>query len=92
MASIAESDARTRERGESIVCLARLLHLRHVPAVQLDVTGLRESLGHVPRERDRNQRVAATPDEQGIRLEPAQPGPETVVTVGCLEEIWRAAA
>jgi hypothetical protein len=69
------SDRLFREkRSDSLVCLPGPLHLRHVPAVQLDVTGLRESLGDVPRERDRHQRVVATPDEQGICWSPRNLG------------------
>jgi len=54
------------ERADRIVGGPRQLHLRHVPAVELEVAGLRESLGNVPGERDRHERVAAPPDEQGV--------------------------
>ncbi len=37
------------------------------------------------REPDGHQRVTATPDEEGLRLEPAQPDPETVLAVRRLE-------
>jgi len=54
------------ERTDRLVSAPRQLHLWHVPAAQHAVTGVRESLGDVPRERDRQERDAATPDEQSV--------------------------
>ena len=65
--------------------LAGTLDLRHVSAVELDMTSPRPRLGDMPREGDRDEPVASTPDEQRIGLQPAQAGPETVLAVGFLQ-------
>jgi len=59
--------------------LAGTLDLRHVSAVELDMTNLRQRLGDTPREGDRDEPVASTPDEQCIGLQAAQAGPEAVL-------------
>jgi hypothetical protein len=55
-----------KERTDGIMGVARQLHLWHVPAIQLEVTGLWECLRDVLSERDRHEGVPTAPDEQGI--------------------------
>jgi hypothetical protein len=57
------------------------LDLWHMSAVELEMTRARKSVSDVARERDRYELVAATPDEQRIRLQCAQPRPEAVPPV-----------
>src|SRR5207248_10879280 len=70
------------ELANRIVGLARRLDLRHVSAVELDMTSPRQRLGHMPREGDRDEPVASTPDEQRVGLPTAQSRPEAAPPVG----------
>ena len=65
--------------------LAGTLDLRHVSAVDLDMTSPWQRLDDMPREGDRDEPVASTPAEQRIGLQPAQAGPEAVLAVGFLQ-------
>ena len=51
------------KRSDCLVCLRGPFYLGHVSAVELEVTGLRESLSDVACESDRHKCVAAPPDE-----------------------------
>jgi hypothetical protein len=61
------------------------LDLRDVSAVELEVPSARKCVGDVAREGDRYEPVAATPDEQRIRLQCLQPWPEALCAVRFLE-------
>src|SRR2546430_11135239 len=65
------------ELANRIVGLTGTLDLRHVSAVELDMTSPRQRRGDMAREVDRDEPVASTPDEQRVGLQPAQAGPGT---------------
>ena len=65
--------------------LAGTLDLGHVSAVELQVTSVGQRVGDVPREGDRDESVAPTPDEQRVGLQLAQPRPEAALAVGFLQ-------
>src|SRR5918999_1191692 len=73
--SLADSRAKFRSRvltpahevEHGGVRLAGPLELRHVPAVELEMARRRQGPLHVLHERDRDERVVAAPDEQGVR-------------------------
>src|SRR5947208_12613091 len=73
------------ELANRIVGLARRLDLRHVSAVELDMTSPRQRLGHMPREGDRDEPGASTPDEQRVGLQTAQSRPEAALPGGLLQ-------
>src|SRR4051794_35262134 len=70
-----------QERGQGGVGLRGPLELRDVAAVELDVLGGGQRLGHVPREADRDELVAAAPEEERARRALLEPVPEPVLTV-----------
>ncbi len=60
--------------------LCRALDLRHVAAVELEVTRLRERIGNVSPKADRHELVSASPDEQRARAQRRQARPEAIPT------------
>ncbi len=60
-------------------------HLRHVAAVELEMTRARQCGLDMAREPDRHEPVAPSPDEERIGLKRWQPGPEPLLAVGLLE-------
>ena len=61
------------------------LDLRHVAAVELDVTGRRQRVGDVAREGDRDEPVAPAPHEQRTGLQTTEAGPEAFRAVRFLQ-------
>src|SRR5208282_83123 len=74
-----------QERRQRRVRLPGKLDLWHVTAIEDKLARARKRLGHVARERDRHEPVAATPDEQRICLKRAQPRPEALLAMWLVE-------
>ena len=74
-----------QELAERRVGLLRSLDLRHVAAVELEMAGARQRLGHVALEGDRHEPVAAAPHEQGVGLQRSQARPEALGTARLVE-------
>jgi len=74
-----------QKRGERSVGLLGTLDLRHVSTVEFEMAGARKSVLDVAREGDRDEPVAAPPDEQRISLKRPQPRPEALLPVRLLE-------
>lgn len=71
-----------QELANRIVGLTGTLNLGYVSAVELHVMSAGQHVGDMPREGDRDQSVAATPHEQRVGLQLAQPRPETLLAWG----------
>src|SRR5947209_12721583 len=74
-----------KEAQQRFVSLFWTLELRHMPAFELEVLGMRQRLPDMSGEPDRDDRVPAAPNEQARRLQAWQPGPEPVRSARLLE-------